>query len=102
VILTVEDAHGQGRASQEALKGLLGQGPVPESGRLREICVQPVVHTVTDVVAECALVFTAGTRSTGFALNDAVRPVTLISLLVHVYSTGPNITDDAIIPRQTY
>jgi NADH-quinone oxidoreductase subunit L len=78
----VEDATGTAGAA--ALKAL-GRGILPTAAG-HETVVAPVVHTIT-WWRNGALEFTVGTRIDGLAVM-MLFVVTLISLLVHVYSTA--------------
>jgi NADH-quinone oxidoreductase subunit L len=90
-IQRVEDTTGHGGI--EALKAF-GKGLVMSEGG--ETIVTPVVHTVT-WWRSGPLVFTAGTSIDGLAVM-MLFVVTLISLLVHIYSTA-YMRDDV---RYTY
>src|SRR6476620_10463244 len=81
-IQRVEDAPGKGAG--EALKAF-GKGIIPTATE-HEAIVTPVIHTVTwwrNGIME----FTVGTRIDGLAAM-MLFVVTLISLLVHIYSTA--------------
>src|SRR3954454_7649729 len=80
-IQRVED--GTGKGGLEAMKAF-GKGLVMSGGS--EEIVRPVVHTVT-WWRNGGLVFTAGTQIDGLAVM-MLFVVTIISLLVHVYSTA--------------
>jgi NADH-quinone oxidoreductase subunit L len=80
-IQRVED--GTGKGGVEALKAF-GKGLVMSGGS--EAVVKPVIHTVT-WWRSGGLVFSAGTQIDGLAVM-MLFVVTLISLLVHVYSTA--------------
>ncbi|MGZ6953023.1 MAG: proton-conducting transporter transmembrane domain-containing protein, partial [Acidimicrobiia bacterium] len=78
----VEDATG--KAGGEALKAF-GRGVLPTASE-HEAIVAPVIHTVT-WWRNGALEFSVGTRIDGLAVM-MLFVVTLISLLVHIYSTA--------------
>ncbi|MGZ6898523.1 MAG: NADH-quinone oxidoreductase subunit L [Acidimicrobiia bacterium] len=78
----VEDATG--KAGGEALKAF-GRGILPTASE-HEAIVAPVIHTVT-WWRNGALEFSVGTRIDGLAVM-MLFVVTLISLLVHIYSTA--------------
>jgi NADH-quinone oxidoreductase subunit L len=80
-IQRVED--GTGKGGVEALKAF-GKGLVMSGGS--EAVVKPVIHTVT-WWRSGGLVFSAGTQIDGLAVM-MLFVVTLISLLVHIYSTA--------------
>jgi len=81
-IQRVEDATGKGAG--EALKAF-GKGIIPTATE-HEAIVTPVIHTVT-WWRNGFLTFTAGTSIDGLAVM-MLFVVTLISLLVHIYSTA--------------
>src|SRR6476646_4142252 len=81
-IQRVEDATGKGAG--EALKAF-GKGIIPTATE-HEAIVTPVVHTVT-WWRNGFLTFTAGTSIDGLAVM-MLFVVTVISLLVHIYSTA--------------
>src|SRR6476619_1218902 len=81
-IQRVEDATGKGAG--EALKAF-GTGIIPTAAE-HEAIVTPVIHTVT-WWRNGFLTFTAGTSIDGLAVM-MLFVVTLISLLVHIYSTA--------------